>query len=159
MEGGVAGLKAIPTVDWRDVERDRQKFLADLRFALAECGFMILTHAPGLDDDFQQRAFREVRAFFDAPRDFKKTAHIANSPYFRGYTVPTPADRGHGQVIENFQYGFEQPPLAPHDDPSVPLFKRLFQGPNTWPDADTLPEKLVDTFRDIPYVGDQLLLV
>ena len=75
---------------------------------------------PGLDEDFQQRAFREVRAFFDAPRDFKKTAHIANSPYFRGYTVPTPADRGHGQVIENFQYGFEQPPLAPHDDPSVP---------------------------------------
>ena len=48
MAGGVAGLKAIPTVDWRDVERDRQKFLADLRFALAECGFMILTHAPGL---------------------------------------------------------------------------------------------------------------
>jgi len=103
MEGGVARLKAIPTVDWRDVERDRPKFLADLRFALAECGFMILTHAPGLDDDFQQRAFREVRAFFDAPREFKKSAHIANSPYFRGYTVPTPADRGHGQVIENFQ--------------------------------------------------------
>ena len=135
MEGGVARLKAIPTVDWRAVEQDRQKFLADLRFALAECGFMILTHAPGLDDAFQQRAFREVRAFFDAPRDFKKMAHIANSPYFRGYTVPTPADRGHGQVIENFQYGFEQAPLCAHDDPSVPLFKRLFQGPNTWPGA------------------------
>ncbi len=150
MEGGVARLKAIPTVDWRDVERDRQKFLADLRFALAECGFMILTHAPGLDDDFQQRAFREVRAFFDAPRDFKKTAHIANSPYFRGYTVPTPADRGHGQVIENFQYGFEQAPLCAHDDPSVPLFKRLFQGPNTWPDGDALPgfRPLIEDLND-----------
>ena len=96
-------LREIPTVDWLDLENNRNKFLEDLRYALSECGFLVLTNAPGLDDEFQLRAFREVRGFFDAPMDIKKTAHISNTPYFRGYTLPTPADRGHGQVIENFQ--------------------------------------------------------
>ena len=134
----MASAKEIPTVNWLDLKNDRKKFLADLRYALSDCGFLILTNAPGLDDNFQQRAFREVRGFFDAPTDIKKTAHIANSPYFRGYTLPTPADRGHGQVIENFQYGFEQEPLCAHDDVTEPIHKRLFRGPNTWPDADTI---------------------
>jgi len=49
------------------------------------------------------------------------------------------ADRGHGQVIENFQYGFEQIPLCAHDDRSQPIHKRLFRGPNTWPKTDELP--------------------
>lgn len=132
-------MKEIPTVDWLDLENNRDKFLQDLRYALSECGFLMLLNAPGLDDNFQQRAFREVRGFFDAPRDVKKTAHIANSPYFRGYTVPTPADRGHGQVIENFQYGFDQPPLCAHDDESQPIHRRLFRGPNTWPESKTMP--------------------
>ena len=132
-------MKEIPTVDWADLENNRQKFMDDLKYALSECGFLVLTDAPGLDDNFQQRAFREVRGFFDAPMDIKKTAHISNTPYYRGYTLPTPADRGHGQVIENFQYGFEQEPLCAHDDRSQPIHRRLFRGPNTWPEADTLP--------------------
>ena len=132
-------MQEIPTVDWLDLESNRSKFMDDLRYALSECGFLVLTNAPGLDDDFQQRAFREVRGFFDAPMEIKKTAHISNTPYFRGYTLPTPADRGHGQVIENFQYGFEQEPLCAHDDKSQPIHRRLFRGPNTWPQADTLP--------------------
>ena len=129
----------LPTVDWLEQASNREKFLADLKYALSEFGFMVLTNAPGLDNEFQQRAFREVRGFFDAPMDVKKTAHISNTPYFRGYTLPTPADRGHGQVIENFQYGFEQEPVCAHDDESQPIHRRLFRGPNTWPQSDTLP--------------------
>ena len=87
-------LSEIPTVDWRDLDNNRDKFMSDLRFALSECGFLVLLNAPGLTDAFQQEAFREVRQFFDAPMDVKKTAHISNTPYFRGYTLPTPADRG-----------------------------------------------------------------
>lgn len=133
------GAALLPTVDWLERVSNREKFLADLRYALSEFGFMVLTNAPGLDDEFQQRAFREVRGFFDAPMDVKKTAHISNTPYFRGYTLPTPADRGHGQVIENFQYGFEQEPVCAHDDESQPIHRRLFRGPNTWPQSATLP--------------------
>ena len=130
---------ALPTVDWLDRKANPPKFFEDLSYALSEFGFMVLTNAPGLGDAFQQRAFREVRAFFDSPMGLKKSAHISNSPYFRGYSLPTPADRGHGQVIEAFQYGFEQKPLCAHDDVSHPIHKRLFRGPNTWPDEGPLP--------------------
>ena len=129
----------LPKVDWLDRESNPEQFFKDLSYALSEYGFMVLTNAPGLSDDFQQHAFHEVRAFFDSPMDLKKTAHISNTPYFRGYSLPTPADRGHGQVIEAFQYGFEQDPLCDYDDKTQPIQNRLIRGPNTWPDDQSLP--------------------
>ena len=129
----------LPKVDWLDRELNPDRFFKDLSYALSEYGFMVLTNAPGLSDEFQQRAFSEVRGFFDSPMDLKKTAHISNTPYFRGYSLPTPADRGHGQVIEAFQYGFEQEPLCEYDDKTQPIHRRLFRGPNTWPNAESLP--------------------
>ena len=140
----------LPKVDWLDRESNPEQFFKDLSYALSEYGFMVLTNAPGLSDDFQQHAFHEVRAFFDSPMDLKKTAHISNTPYFRGYSLPTPADRGHGQVIEAFQYGFEQDPLCDYDDKTQPIQNRLFRGPNTWPDDQSLPgfRPLIDDLND-----------
>ena len=111
---------------------------------------MVLTNAPGLSDEFQKRAFREVRSFFDSPMELKKTAHISNTPYFRGYSLPTPADSGFGQVIEAFQYGFEQESLCDYDDKSQPIHRRLFRGPNTWPEDESLPgfRPLIDELND-----------
>ncbi len=157
-------LSEIPIVDWLDLESNREKFMADLRYALSECGFLVLANAPGLDDEFQQRAFGEVRGFFDAPMDVKKTAHISNTPYFRGYTLPTPADRGHAQVIENFQFGFEQEPVGAHDDDSLPLHERLFRGPNTWPQGDSMPgfrpviEELTETYHRLTHSLGELIV-
>ncbi|EHQ57772.1 dioxygenase, isopenicillin N synthase [gamma proteobacterium HIMB55] len=157
-------LSEIPTVDWRDLDNNREKFMSDLRFALSECGFLVLLNAPGLTDAFQQEAFREVRQFFDAPMDVKKTAHISNTPYFRGYTLPTPADRGQGQVIENFQYGFEQEPVCDYDDTSQPIHRRLFTGPNTWPKTDTMPgfrpliERLTDVYHELTHKLGELIV-
>jgi len=140
----------LPKVDWLDRESNPGQFFKDLSYALSEYGFMVLTNAPGLSDDFQQHAFSEVRAFFDSPMDLKKTAHISNTPYFRGYSLPTPADRGHGQVIEAFQYGFEQDPLCDYDDKTQPIQNRLFRGPNTWPEDRSLPgfRPLIDDLND-----------
>ena len=53
----------LPKVDWLDKESDPKKFYADLTYALSEFGFMVLTNAPGLSDEFQQQAFKEVRVF------------------------------------------------------------------------------------------------
>jgi isopenicillin N synthase-like dioxygenase len=131
--------KEIPTVDWLDLENDREKFLEGLRYALAECGFLILTNAPGLEDEFQQQAFKEARNFFDAPADFKKASALQNDPYVRGYSETTPSDSGYGQVIESFQYGIDEEPLCAHDDESHPLHERFFRGPNTWPEPEKVP--------------------
>ena len=67
----------LPKVDWLDRETNPEKFFKDLSYALSEFGFMVLTNAPGLSDEFQKRAFREVRGFFDSPMELKKTAHIS----------------------------------------------------------------------------------
>jgi isopenicillin N synthase-like dioxygenase len=131
--------KEIPTVDWLDLENDREKFLEELRYALAECGFLILANAPGLEDEFQQQAFKEARNFFDAPLDFKRASALQNDPYVRGYSETTPSDSGYGQVIESFQYGIDEEPLCAHDDESFPLHERFFRGPNTWPESEKVP--------------------
>ena len=89
----------LPEVDWLEKESNPDKFFKDLRYALSEFGFMVLTNAPDLSDEFQQRAFKEVRGFFDSPVELKKTSYIGKTPYFRGYSLPTPADSGFGQVI------------------------------------------------------------
>ncbi len=136
---GSDSLNEIPSVDWLDLERNRDKFFKDLRYALEECGFLILTNAPGFEDEFQQRAFTEVRKFFDSPMDFKQASSIENSPYVRGYSSPRPPDSGRAQVIESFQYGFDEAPLCAHDDESQPIHERFFRGPNTWPDSERLP--------------------
>ncbi len=39
-----------------------------------------------------------------------------------------------------YQYSFDQEKIAEHDDESVPVHKRLFRGPNTWPDRDKFPD-------------------
>ena len=47
-------IHEIPTVNWLDLAANRDKFMQDLRYALSECGFLVLTNAPGLDQNFQQ---------------------------------------------------------------------------------------------------------
>ena len=69
----------LPKVDWLDRESNPEKFFKDLSYALSEFGFMVLTNAPGLSDEFQKRAFREVRGFFDSPMELKKTASPISS--------------------------------------------------------------------------------
>ena len=64
----------LPEVDWLDRELNPSKFFKDLSYALSEFGFMVLTNAPGLPDDFQQRAFQEVRGFFESSRELKKNS-------------------------------------------------------------------------------------
>jgi isopenicillin N synthase-like dioxygenase len=159
-----ASYKDLPVVDYLDVARNKPKFLKDLRRALADIGFLVLANAPGLDDEFQQRMFKEARAFFDSPYEVKKEAGIVKSPYFRGYSKKTPGDSGGAQVIEAFQYGFDNAPLAAYDDRSVPLWKRVFRGPNTWPEEKDLPgfkpavNELCSTYHHLTHELGHLIL-
>ena len=84
--------------------------------------------------------FAKSEGFFDAPMDIKKTAHISNTPYFRGYTLrQRPRIAVMGRLLKTFQYGFEQEPVCAYDDTSQPIHRRLFRGPNTWPQTMKLP--------------------
>jgi len=133
-------MDALPIVDYADLARDRPKFLSNLKAAFSDIGFLVLTNYPGLEDDFQQRCFKEARGFFAAPREVKAESKIDKTPYFRGWSPAGKGDSGFGQVLEAFQYAFEQEPVAAHDDESVHIFRRLVQGPNTWPDRERFPD-------------------
>jgi len=67
-------------------------------------------------------------------------------------------------VIENFQFGFEQTPICAHDDTSQPVHKRLFVGPNTWPQTDTLPgfrpliEELTGVYHRLTHLLGELIV-
>eukprot|EP00942_MAST-04A_sp_MAST-4A-sp1_P014362 g14362.t1 len=129
-------METIPIVDYADIlHGNKQKFLKDLHFALSEIGFMVLVNYPGLEDSFQKKMFKKVRQFFNAPKEVKQTADIRNNPYFRGWSKKVGGNNGFGQVIEAFQYAFESEPICEPDDENVHVYKRLFRGPNAWPDT------------------------
>ena len=73
------------------------------------------------------------------------------TPFFRGWSKADChklQDKGNFPPLlaqEAFQYGFEAAPLAAHDDTSVPIHKRLFRGPNTWPDARSVGSDFKDS--------------
>ena len=128
----------IPVVDWTRLETDRSGFLADVRFALGEVGFMVLANAPGFAPRVQARTFQEAHRFFDAPAEIRDGASIASTPFMRGYD---PIVQSPSQLIETYQYGPDQPPaVADHKDPDEPIWKRMLIGPQTWPDERVLPE-------------------
>lgn len=134
---------ALPLVDWSDVSRDRPRFLTDLRSALADVGFCVLVNHPDFADDVQQRMFRASREFFSAPAEAKRSADISLTPYYRGWSMDQRAEKGRIPSLlaqEAFQYSFDTAPDAAHDDATVPVWKRLFKGPNTWPDAARFPD-------------------
>ena len=87
--------------------------------------------------------FKTTRHFFDAPDEAKQTADISKTPYFRGWSKDKQKEKGKIPVLlaqEAYQYGFHAEPVAAHDDVSVPVYFRLFRGPNTYPDEDIFPE-------------------
>ena len=56
-------LKEIPTVDWVDLDRDRSKFMDDLRYALSECGFLVLTNARAWKMIFNSKRLKRYEGF------------------------------------------------------------------------------------------------
>eukprot|EP01063_Lacrimia_lanifica_P034812 TRINITY_DN6524_c2_g1_i1.p1 TRINITY_DN6524_c2_g1~~TRINITY_DN6524_c2_g1_i1.p1 ORF type:complete len:402 (+),score=135.74 TRINITY_DN6524_c2_g1_i1:88-1293(+) len=151
-----ATMQRLPIIDWRDVEGNRTKFLTDVLRAFETIGFAVLVNHPDFTDATQQRLFREARGFFEAPDAVKETANIANTPYFRGWSrtdMEGLQARGKLPPIlaqEAYQYGFDRTPVAPPDDASVPLYKRVLRGPNSYPDAAALPgfKSAVDYLED-----------
>lgn len=157
----MAPSSAIPIVDWKQLETDRAGFLAAIALALGKIGFMVVKNAPGFEPYVQQRMFRVAHTFFDSSAEVREQASIARTPYMRGYDaiVQTPS-----QLIETFQYGPDiSPAVADHTDESEPIWRRMFYGPQTWPDEDALPEfrgvveRLCDSYLNLHHQLGELI--
>ncbi|MEM6460651.1 MAG: 2-oxoglutarate and iron-dependent oxygenase domain-containing protein [Pseudomonadota bacterium] len=129
----------IPVVDLAPLidGSDPQTVAADIRWALANAGFMYVKNH-GVAPSIVENAFEHTRRFFDLPEDEKMKLHVSHSgEALRGYIEPFGENTDPGKtkdLKECFDLGPETPPRGP------------FFGPNLWPE-----ETLVPGFRDAVY--------
>lgn len=109
-------IESIPTLDMRDFDRDRARFVAAIGDAYGEWGFAALTHH-GVDDALIERAYTAFKHFFALPEESKQRYYVPGTGGARGYTgfmVETAKDSQHPDLKEFWHMGRELPPDSPH---------------------------------------------
>ncbi|KAK4451773.1 hypothetical protein QBC34DRAFT_347611 [Podospora aff. communis PSN243] len=132
---------SIPILDMSLAEDPATKpqFLADLRHALMEVGFLYLKKV-GISNDEFQRVIQEGKAFFDIPEEEKLKIEMKNAPSFLGYSRLS-AEVTAGAVDHREQIDLSTEHPLP--EPGSPLHYNLV-APNQWPSPEYLP-----TFREV----------
>lgn len=124
------GGSALPVLDLRRLETDRQAFLAELRQAARSFGFFYLSgHC--IHDGLVQGILAQSRRFFARPEAEKLGIEIIKSPHFRGYTrAGRELTRGLPDWREQVDFDAERDAVPPAAD--QPAWRRL-TGRNQWP--------------------------
>ncbi|KAF6837753.1 isopenicillin n [Colletotrichum plurivorum] len=150
-------FKSIPVLDLSLAQSPETKpqFLADLRYALMEVGFLYLKNV-GIPDELFQRVIKEGKAFFDIPSEekYRKLQNLGvctldfriemkNAKSFLGYSqLSAEITAGEIDHREQIDLSTEHPVPGPND----PLYYNLL-APNQWPSESVLPG-FRDTFTD-----------
>jgi isopenicillin N synthase-like dioxygenase len=113
-----------------------ETFLAGLRTALHEIGFLQLTDYGATPRQIGELTAAAAR-FFALPLEHRLRLDNRLSPHFRGYTrLGHEITAGRADAREQIDFAPEQAPV-PRELWDAPY--RLLEGPNQWPD-DTVPE-------------------
>ncbi|KAI1195465.1 hypothetical protein F5X97DRAFT_243123 [Nemania serpens] len=113
----------------------KPQFLADLRHALMEVGFLYLRNV-GIPDELWREVIREGKGFFDIPREEKLKIEMKNAPSFLGYSQLS-AEITAGAVDHREQIDLSTEHAVP--GPEAPIWDNLL-APNQWPSAAVLPD-------------------
>lgn len=112
----------------------KEDFLASLRHALLEVGFLYIRNT-GIDESLVQDVIRLGKGFFELPEEKKLECEMKNAKSFLGYNKL-------GMEITRFKIDWrEQMDLStPHPvpGPDEPLYRNLL-APNLWPDEQAIP--------------------
>lgn len=112
----------------------KAQFLAELRHALLEVGFLYLNNV-GISDEEFQRVIDEGVAFFDIPEKEKLKIEMKNAPSFLGYSrLSAEVTAGAADHREQIDLSTEHSLPAP----GSPLHYNLV-APNQWPSEELLP--------------------
>ncbi|SPO02339.1 related to flavonol synthase-like protein [Cephalotrichum gorgonifer] len=127
---------SIPILDLshaRDPEK-KPEFLAELRRALMEVGFLYLKNVGITDAEFAE-VIRLGKAFFDIPIEEKLKIEMKNVASFLGYSrLSAEITAGEADHREQIDLSTEHPIPGP----SSPLHYNLL-APNQWPSESSLP--------------------
>jgi isopenicillin N synthase-like dioxygenase len=133
----VSTTSAIPTLDIRRFDSDRDAFVAELGAAYQEWGFCGI-RGHGLSDRLVGNAYDVFKRFFALPTDVKQRYHVPGSGGARGYTpfgVETAKDSRYPDLKEFWHIGREIPRDSRYAD---------VMPPNLWPEE-------VEGFREYGY--------
>lgn len=117
-----------------DSPDSKPAFLADLRHALMEVGFLYLKNV-GISQELFDQVITEGRAFFDIPEEEKLKIEMKNAPSFLGYSRLS-AEITAGEVDHREQIDLSTEHPVP--GPEAPLHHNLL-APNQWPSEAALP--------------------
>ncbi|EGZ77900.1 Clavaminate synthase-like protein [Neurospora tetrasperma FGSC 2509] len=109
-------------------------FLADLRHALMEVGFLYLQNV-GISQEVFDQVIREGKSFFDIPKEEKLKIEMKNAPSFLGYSRLS-AEITAGAIDHREQIDLSTEHPLP--EPGAPLHYNLL-APNQWPSPKVLP--------------------
>ncbi|KAI0473783.1 putative isopenicillin N synthetase [Xylariaceae sp. FL0804] len=127
---------SVPILDLAQARDPSTKpaFLADLRHALMEVGFLYLRNV-GIPDELWRRVISEGRAFFDIPEEEKLKIEMKNAPSFLGYSrLSAEVTAGAVDHREQIDLSTEHPVPGP----DAPLYDNML-APNQWPSPEVLP--------------------
>ncbi|ETS81193.1 hypothetical protein PFICI_06195 [Pestalotiopsis fici W106-1] len=129
-------FKEIPLLDLSLASDPATKpaFLADLRHALLEVGFLYLKNV-GISDALFANVIQEGKGFFDIPMEEKLKIEMKNAPSFLGYSQLS-AEITAGAVDHREQIDLSTEHPVPSSD--APLHHNLL-APNQWPSPAVLP--------------------
>ncbi|KAK4193453.1 hypothetical protein QBC35DRAFT_481641 [Podospora australis] len=127
---------AIPILDLALARNPETKpqFLAELRHALLEVGFLYLQNV-GIEDEFFKKVIEEGKAFFDIPTEEKLKIEMKNAPSFLGYSRLS-AEITAGEIDHREQIDLSTEHPIP--GPNAPRYYNLL-APNQWPSPEVLP--------------------
>ncbi|KAI0874892.1 hypothetical protein GGS24DRAFT_489693 [Hypoxylon argillaceum] len=112
----------------------KPQFLAELRHALMEVGFLYLKNV-GIPETLWQEVISEGRGFFDIPREEKLKIEMKNAPSFLGYSQLS-AEITAGAIDHREQIDLSTEHAVP--GPDAPIWDNLL-APNQWPSPAVLP--------------------
>ncbi|KAJ5816772.1 putative 2-oxoglutarate-dependent dioxygenase [Penicillium robsamsonii] len=126
----------IPVLDYDQTTQPnaRQEFLARLREALVNVGFLYLKNPP-VPIDVQETLVQKAKEMFELPLEKKQQLEMVNSKHFLGYT-PLGNEKTIGETDHRESFDFSTECLPP--SPEEPLYCNL-RGPNQWPSESDVP--------------------
>ncbi|OBZ71058.1 hypothetical protein A0H81_09320 [Grifola frondosa] len=133
----MSNFSSVPVLDYSLVSDParRPEFIAQLRHALINVGFLYLANPPVARED-TDAVIAYAPKLFEIPEDEKERLRMRNSPHFFGYSrVGAEITKGKTDQREQFDFGT---PFEARWKPGDPEYLRLW-GPAQWPEESLLP--------------------
>ncbi|KAG5734874.1 putative iron/ascorbate oxidoreductase [Termitomyces sp. T112] len=132
-----ANFSSVPVLDWNLLTVDKPLFIAQLRHALINVGFLYLSNPPVASENIAA-LIEYIPRLFGLPQEAKDAIRMANSPHFLGYSrLGAELTKGKTDHREQFDFATRHETRW-REGADVPQYYRLW-GPSQWPDESLIP--------------------